>query len=299
MKWGFGFLGTLMLGASASATLTFPGTNNYSTLSSSIAVGRVDAEIDLLSATDDLYLNSADIDTASTLGSILNASPISAAFSKFDGSGNFIENINYAQGTALEKGFVYRAIGAFDGLISFSNFGSVVAGTYTGLVSVFGGNSSTSTDLIGNVSVSVEVVDSFNLSMSYPQSNFVLTPGAAPQTLVHNVSNTGTRDFLLTSRYYSGNIVQPPELTINFSSTYPSRVDAGQSYSSPHLELSATGLFSGFAGNSGIIGGFYEDDINFLQVGGDYTVSAVPEPATIAFISLGVVATLRRRKKAS
>ncbi len=286
-------LGILGLAGFSSAGLTFTGINDYSSELASNPGGRVDAEIDLL--TSGLFINSASFGSGNLATSGFQIDTFNTNFRKLDSTGTDLGGFHYAWGTQLDSGFGYSASGIFDGLFGF--FGNASAsGVYTGTVDIFGGEDSASTDLLGTATVSIEVVNGFGITVTYPQSSFTLNPGQT-QTLQHTLQNTSGRAANVQSRYYSLG-AQPQGFTVDFTQNgYPNSLGANSSQTVDHI------IFAGvdpsgpvWTEESGVIVGYYGDDLNGIS-GGNFSVQAVPEPATLAVLGLGGALLARRRRK--
>lgn len=293
-------LGIIGLASLSTAGLTFTGINDYSTELTTNPGGKIDVDTGVL--TSDLYINSLSFASGNLSTSGFSFDTFNTSFKKYDGSGTFVSEANYAWGSKLDAGYSYNASGVFAGLFGFFGTAST-PGIYTGTIDVLGGSSDTSSDLLGSVNVTVEVVNSFGLTVTYPQSSFLVNPGQT-KTLQHRLQNTGSRDLLVASRYYSGPVggggTPAQGFNVDFDySFYPSSLAAGSDQTVGHM------IFTGvdpsgpvWVASSGIFVGYNSDDLNSIS-GGDFSVQAVPEPATMTALALGGALLARRRRRAN
>jgi len=286
-------LGLLGIAAFSSAGLNFTGTNDYSSELGFSPGGKIDTEIDLL--TSGLYINGASFGSGNLSTSGLLIDTFNTRFRQFDGSGIEVGEFGYTWGTELASGFGYNSVGVFDGLFGF--YGSTTgSGVYTGTVDIFGGSSSTASDLLGSANVTIEVVNGFGITVTYPQSSFAVNPGQT-QTLQHTLQNSSNRAATVQSRYYSAG-TSPQGFTVDFEyNGYPNSLGANSSQTVAHMVFTGVDP-SGpvWTANSGVFVGYYGDDLNSVS-GGDFSVQAVPEPATLAMLGLGGALIARRRRK--
>jgi hypothetical protein len=288
-------LGIMGLTAFSTAGLNFTGVNDYSSELSTNPGGRVDAEIDFL--TSGLFINSASFGSGNLATSGFQLDTFNTNFQKLDGSGNNLGGFHYDWGTELASGFAYRATSIFDGLFGFYGTASG-PGVYTGTVDIFGGSTDTSSDLLGTANVSIEVVNGFGITVSYPQSSFTVNPGET-QTLQHTLQNNSNRAANVQTRYYS-NSTAPQGFTVDFVyNGYPNSLGANSSQTAGHMVFTGVDP-SGpvWTANSGVFVGYYADDLNSIS-GGDFTVQSVPEPATLAVLGFGGALIARRRRKSN
>lgn len=291
-------LGILGLAGFSSAGLTFTGVNDYSTPLSTNPGGKVDAEVSILSS--DLYINSASFGSGTLATSGFFLDTLNTRFKKFNSSGTEISDDQYVWGTPLASGFSYKSTGSFDGL--FGLFGTATsAGIYTGTVNIFGGSNSAANDLLGTASMTVEVLNNYGISVTYPTSNFTINPGET-KYLQHNLTNSGLRNFIVQTRYSSGPVegggTNPDGFIADFAFTgYPSALGPNSTTTADHMKFTGvnpTGAL--WVASGGVIGGYYGDDFNGIS-GGNFSVQAVPEPATLAVLGLGGALIARRRRK--
>lgn len=283
----------LALPAISSAGLFFNGANDYSAEAGLSPLGKMDAQTDLLSS--DLFINSIALSGGTFGSSGLALQSTGGYFDRFDGSGSYDSSAFYSFGTALASGYSYYSLGAFGGLIGFSGTG--VTGTYTGTVDVFGGSSSSANDVLATVNFTIEIVSSYGVSVSYPTNDFTVGPSQTA-TLQNRVVNSSSREFKVNSRYYSY-FNAPSGFTIDFDPSYPSSFAANSDVTVDSLKFTGgTGGPQWTGADNGISGGYFSDDINSLPGGGQFTVTPVPEPTTMAALGLGLVALARRRRQA-
>ncbi len=200
-------------------------------------------------------------------------------------------------GDSLQPGEELFA-GGSDGFFDVTLDAPVSSGFYGLDIDIFGGTSSSASDFLYTLSISIETVDDFGLTYSAPNPVRNLGPGESTVLSLDSV-NTSNRDFRVNSQYFSWNSTGRDAFDISFLAN-PGTIAAGSSESNVHLLAKPIPGFEGgsFTFRMGYYGGYYSDDFNFLPGSNQVTLnSVVPEPASMIALSMAAGGLLLRRRK--
>lgn len=290
-------LGLIAIPSIANSQITLGSQNAYSSVVNTAPAGRVDFYTQVLSS--DLYINNIVVTGGNFAASGLTLSSNGAQLSKFDSNFSYAGTHTFALGSPLPAGFSFNATGPYTGLVGFTGNGTI--GTYTGTLQLYGGSSATSNTLLKSANFSVEIVNSFGLSVEYVSNTVVTTPGN-PGVLQHRIVNSGGRDVRRVGLGYSYSTF-PTWFSTNMNlQSYPQTFTAGMNTTATFLTATATSTGSPWTGRSTMVyGGYGFDDYNVIASAGEFTVTptAVPEPATMTVLALGGALLARRRRKAN
>ncbi len=183
---------------------------------------------------------------------------------------------------------------------SFAFNSSVPNGIYNFNLQFKGGTTSTSSDILLDQALQVEIVNGVNATeISVLDHSTILRGGTATSTVT--LQNNMTRDFVVTNTGISGNGNPNGFLSANFLGTWQgqsiaggsSRTDLHSSWTASSTQ--ATGVYSQ---DALIIGGLYNGDGFYFGTPGNTTINVVPEPGS--FLGLAgfglLIGGLRRRK---
>lgn len=273
--------------ASAGFAQFTPGFTQHSLTNGAPSWGGIDM---FLENTSDVYLNSFSVvDT----GGWNTGIDVGFNGSYFDN--NSFTYGSYTMGSLIGAGQNWQFGGIFGGMLGLNLNTTVAEGTYTAEIQLRGGATDTSDDLLLSFLETVEVVN-YNLDLSSPDTYIELAPGGST-TIRHHLVNNSANAFLVNSRSYSWSTVGRDQFDIQFSSGYPSQILPSEDLTVSHLDITALPTFTdSWSFTSEIIGGWYQDDANFIQIS-THTLAPVPEPATLAVLGLGAAALIRRRRK--
>ena len=215
--------------------------------------------------------------------------------------GNGFSNNDYTLGTPMAQGTTYywSNILHHDGAFS----GAITPGIYSFDALFLGGTDSSMMNTLYDAQLQVEIVPKVDVTVtpSYDQQTIAQGGTSTVSETVQN--NMANRTFVTTTWFITAMSQGPDNLSGNFvGNWFDQSIAPGGSLTGQHSTWTAAAnqTVGTYTGDTGIVGGLYNGDQLWFGNPGNTSINVVaaPEPASMVALGLGVLAVIRRRRKA-
>lgn len=283
---------SFVLCGSVAEAIDWVNTTNDHNVDQSRTFGNSGADV-YMKADQNFFINSISVVDSGSWSNDINTYFIGQHYDYATGNFN-----DYNLGEEISSGSEWYIGGLFGGMFTMDVANSVSAGDYSAKFQVRGGSTSADNSVLFEFTENLHVFDTFGLKSSSPDLEFNLAPGDTA-LIRHQLDYSGTRDFLVNTRYVGWSQAGVDQFDINFVGPYPDHLSTGDSIFADHVTMHARLNFATpFTFDTGVVGGYGSDDSNWYKTA-THTINPVPEPTALVGIAFGLLCLGRKslRKK--